>query len=148
MLKQVILAPVPWVHLESAEGVPKLGERVAFGSSSPKLLSLPAGLPVFIYGSDPRHKRFKPAVVTWKGTLGAVVPAVQGGRRSGQHPDPTIRPPSAEQGDTGFLCFFEVLGLRLLEAPRPFSEFTKHDGKGKPFTGDVPQWPVLAYLDS
>src|SRR5260370_36103977 len=46
MLKQVVLAPVPWVHLESAEGVPKLRERVAFGSSSLGLPAFPIGLPV------------------------------------------------------------------------------------------------------
>jgi hypothetical protein len=147
MIKQVLLAPVPWEHLESAEGQPGLRERVAFGSSSAQVLSLPIGLPVFIYGSNPQHGRFKAGVVTWEGTLGAIVPAVERGRRSGQHPDSTVRPPSAEKDDTGFLCFFEVQGFHPLAAPRKLSEFTKSDGKGKPFTGDVPQWPVLAYLD-
>jgi hypothetical protein len=147
LLKQVVLAPVPWVHLESAEGLPNLRERIAFGSSSQAVPTLPIGIPIFIYGSDPGHMRFKPGVVTWEGTLGAIVPAVEGGRRSGQHPDPTVRPPSAKQGDMAFLWFFEVLALRPLTNPRKLSEFTREGGKGKPFTGDVPQWPVLAERD-
>jgi hypothetical protein len=147
MFQQVVLAPVPWVHLQAAEGVPALRERVAFGSSTNAIPAFPIGLPVFIYGSDPSHNRFKPGVVTWEGTMGAVVPAVERGRRSGQHPDPSVRPPSADEDDTAFLWFFEVLGLKPLAVPRKLSEFTKIDGRGKPYTGDVPQWPVLAYLD-
>jgi hypothetical protein len=147
MIRQVLLAPVPWEHLESAEVQPELRERVAFGSSSAQVHSLSAGIPVFIYGSDHRHKRFRPGIVTWAGTLGAVVKAVQSGPRSGKHPERSVRPPSAEEGDTAFENFFEVLGLQPLAAPRKLAEFTKSNGKGKPFTGDVPRWPVLAYLD-
>ena len=75
------------------------------------------------------------------------MPAVKSGPRSGQHRDPYVRPPSAEVYDAPFVWFFEVLGLEKLAAPRKLSEFTKVDGKGKPFIGDAPQWPVLAYLD-
>ena len=46
-----------------------------------------------------------------------------------------------------FENFFEVLGLQPLAAPRKLAEFTKSNGEGKPFTGDVPRWSVLAYLD-
>ena len=149
MRKQVLLAPVPWEHLESAEAVPLLRERVAFGSSSAAVTSLPIGIPVFIYGSGPRHPRFRPGVASWVGTLGAIDKAVgdEDRRRSGKHRDASVRPPTAEQGDGPFIWFFEVSGLRLLEVPRRLSEFTKVGGKGKPYTGDVPQWPVLAEVD-
>lgn len=148
MIQQVVLAPVPWEHLASAQTMPHLAERVAFGSSSEAVKSLPIGLPVFIYGSAKgRPPSIRPGLATWHGRLGAIVRAVEGPVRSGKHPDPNERPPSAEACDGPFLWFFEVLGLQQLAAPRRLSEFTKASGRGKPFTGDVPQWPVLAYLD-
>jgi hypothetical protein len=73
--------------------------------------------------------------------------AVKGGPRDGKHPDRSIRPLTAETGDTAFIFFLEVTGITLLERPLPLGRFTKQSGKGKPFTGSVPQWPVLAYLD-
>ncbi len=147
--QQVVLAPVPWEHLESAEAVPRLFERVAFGSDSSNLHSFPTGIPVFIYGSQPGHSRFRPGLAMWTGALGAIVPAVQGmvGGRSGKHPDPLVRPPTAEEKDGPFSWFFEVLDLHLLQVPRRLSEFSKVGGTGKPYRGDVPGWPVLAELN-
>lgn len=78
--------------------------------------------------------------------LGAVVEAVRSGRRSGKHPDPSVRPPSAEADDGPFLSFWEVLGLRQLETARPLSEFETVGG-GSSFHGNPPQWPTMAQLD-
>jgi hypothetical protein len=150
MRKQVLLAPVPWEHLESAEAVPALSERVAFGSSGGVVPLTTIGIPVFIYGSQPQHRRFRAGVATWAGTLGAVRRALteeEDRRRAGKHPEPGVRPPSAEAKDGPFIWFFEVLGIQLLASPRRLTEFKKVGGKGKPYTGDVPQWPVLAELD-
>ena len=150
MRRQVLLAPVPWEHLEAAETMPSLSDRVAFGSSSGVVPTLPIGIPVFIYGSQPTHPRFRPGLATWAGKLGAIVRAVhedEDRRRAGKHPDPAVRPPTAERNDGPHIWFFEVLGLELLLQPRRLLEFTKVAGKGKPYTGDVPQWPVLAELD-
>jgi hypothetical protein len=63
MLKQVVLAPVPWVHLESIEKEPHLKQRVAFGTSSLAVTDEYTGLPIFIYGSEPHHDRYIPGVV-------------------------------------------------------------------------------------
>jgi hypothetical protein len=150
MLKQVVLAPVPLVHLESAWTKPELRERVAFGSSSPNVATFPIGIPVFILGSGLSllRERYPPSAATWGGTLGAVEQAVEGGQRSGMHRDPSRRPPTAERIDIPFRYFYEVLNLQRLGGPRHLSEFTKIGGiKRKPFTGPAPQWPVLAELE-
>lgn len=147
MHKQVVLAPVPWVHLQAIEREPHLKDRVAFGTSSLAVTEKFAGLPLFIYGSGPAHERHVAGAVTWTGMVDKIERAVERGPRSGKHPDNTVRPLTAEEGDGAFISFLEVTGIRLLERPLPLARFTKRDGKGKPFTGLVPQWPVLAYLD-
>lgn len=146
MIRQVLLAPVPCVHLASAAITPHLSERVAFGSSKTALDQLPIGMPVFIYTSQPPHRLFQAGVASWTGTLGAIVPAVRSGARSGKHPNPSVRPPTAEAGDEASMYFWEVLGLHHIEAPRPLTAFLKPSG-GKPFSGDWPQWPVLVEHD-
>lgn len=103
-------------------------------------------MPIFIYGSDPRHERHVAGTVTWTGYVDRIVPAVEKGPRSGKHPDETIRPMTAEDGDTAFIRFLEVTGIHMLKQRLPLAAFTRKDGKGKPFTGPVPQWPVLACL--
>lgn len=147
MGRKVVLAPVPWVHLESIENDPHLQHRVAFGTSRLAVTDAYAGLPIFIYGSNPRHQRHIPGVVTWTGYVDKIERAVERGPRSGKHPDSSVRPLTAEEGDTAFISFLEVTGIHLLARARPLTRFTKSDGKGKPFTGIVPQWPVLAYLN-
>lgn len=146
MHQQVVLAPVPWIHLDSIANDPILKRRVAFGTSSLAVTQEYAGLPIFIYGSGPAHKRFLPGVVTWTGTIDKIERAIERGLRSGKHPDDTIRPLTAEEGDSAFISFLEVTNIALLKRSLPLARFTKRDGKGKPFTGVVPQWPVLAYL--
>src|SRR5216684_2833302 len=146
MLKKVVLAPVPWVHLESMEKKPKLFERVAFGTSRLAVTDEYATLSIFIYGSGLDHTRHRSGVVTWTGFVDKIERAVQAGQRSGQHPDKSLRPMTAEDGDTAFIRFLEVTNIQLLNPPLPLTRFTKEDGKGKPFTGPVPRWPVLAFL--
>ena len=143
---QVMLAPVPCIHLESVGGNPKLNARVAFGTSRSGVDQFPIGIPVFIYASQPPHAFFRPGVASWSGTLGAIVKAVERGVRSGKHPDPSVRPATAEATDGPFIAFWEVLNLRQLSPPCPLSHFVKVGG-GKPFEGDVPQWPVLTEFD-
>ncbi len=117
---QVLLAPVPCIHLESAT---KVGPRVAFGTNRLGLSQTPIGLPVFIYASRPPHPLFRPGVFSWTGKLGAIEKAVERGPRSGKHPDPSVRPPTAEAGDTACIEFWEVLDLIKLEKDRPFHDF-------------------------
>jgi hypothetical protein len=120
--------------------VPALSTRVAFGSSKTGLATNVAiGLPVFIFASLPPHPLYRNGAYTWTGMLGAVAPAVESGSRSGKHPDPGVRPPTAEEGDTAFTHFWEVLGLTRLDRPRPFADFFDC----KPFEGKAPEWPVV-----
>jgi hypothetical protein len=144
MIKQVLLAPVPLVHLESATMVPSLMQRVAFGSSRLGF-NFPMGISVFIYASPSPHALLHRKEASWTGVLGDIVPANETGRRSGKHPDPSVRPPSTEatdgSGDTAFLFFWEILNLHRLEPPRPLRDFKSA------FHGEVPKWPVLAELD-
>jgi hypothetical protein len=95
MMKLVLLAPVPAIHLASAARSPNLNDRVAFGTSRPGVEQFPIGIPVFIYASHPPHALFRRGVASWSGTLGAIVKAVERGARSGKHPDPSVRPLTA-----------------------------------------------------
>jgi hypothetical protein len=144
---QVLLAPVPCVHLESAASVPNLCNHVAFGTSRQGFRQMiPLGIPVFIYASQPPHHLFKGGVASWTGTLLEIIDAVERGPRSGKHPNPTFRPPTAEATDGPFLAFWEVIGLHQIQSPRALGDFAKTGG-GKPFDGMAPQWPVLAELE-
>jgi len=153
MKKRVIVAPVPAEIIASASGVPELYERVAFGSNKEGLDTFPIGADVYVYASksDENRNAIKPhplwqqGVVTWGGTLSAIVRAVERGRRSGKHPKPAVRPPFAEEGDTPVTHFWEVKNLHCLERPIPFSKFK--DTKGKPaFKDSWPQWPRVLFL--
>jgi hypothetical protein len=142
---QVFLAPVPGEHIKSAQGVPVLLDRVAFGTSKRGIEEAPIGLNVYIFVSKPSHRLYRRGVVSWSGILGAMVPAVATGRRSGMHPDPSVRPPTAERHDDAFLYFWEVEGLHRLAEPISLQLFKSDDGRPA-FTSSEPQWPVLAYL--
>jgi hypothetical protein len=143
----VFYAPVPASILASAQTVPELANRVAFGSNSFGLKDMPIGVDVYIYASQPPHDLYNPGMVTWTGKLGAIVRAVEGTRRSGKHPDKSIRPPYAESDDTPATYFWEVLGVGLLTEPIPLARF-KNMGGGKAFGGRAPEWPMLALLQS
>jgi hypothetical protein len=144
---KIVLAPVPCIHLFTASGVPALASRVAFGTSQPDAPNLPANAPVFICASHPEGappealRLLRPGFATWTGTLLRVVRAVDGGRRSGKHEDPSVRPPSAEANDGPFQYFWEVSGLRQLPIPRALGDF---HGEGP--MGNVPRWPIIAEL--
>lgn len=142
MIRPVVLAPVPCMHLESAGSVPGLSASVFFGSSHEADPPLPIGVPVFIYASIPPHALFRPGQYSWTGTLGSVVRAVAGGPRAGKCPDPARRPPTAEAKDGPFLYFWEVQGLEQLETPRGLADF-----KSKTSINEVPRWPVVGQLD-
>jgi hypothetical protein len=138
---QVLLAPIPCIHLQSAKNA-GLTRRVAFGTSKSGFSDTPTGLTVFIYASPrpPHHHLFRPGVFSWTGKIGAIVKAVERGPRSGMHPDPSVRPPSAEKEDGAFIEFWEVLDLTELQECRPFGDFRG----GRPFNGRAPEWPVIA----
>jgi hypothetical protein len=142
--REVILAPVPAVHLASALTVPALSERVAFGSSSSSWSTLPIGLEVFIYVSGPPHGLYKGFVATWHGKLSGRTAAVSHGPESGMHPDASLRPPTAEASDTAFLGFFEVDKLRALAKPIPLKQFKSASLSGL----GVPEWPMVSWLMS
>ncbi len=108
---------------------------------------MPIGIDAYVYASQPPHRLCKPGFVTWGGKLGAIVPAVETGRRSGKHPNPAVRPPYAESDDTPSTHFWEVLGLHKLDKPIPLSRFENING-GKAFGGGAPEWPTLAVLKS
>jgi hypothetical protein len=84
--KEVFLAPVPAQIIASALTVPSLTELVAFGSNKAGLDAITIGVGVYIYASQPPHPLWRAGVVTWGGTLGAIVQAVEHDRRSGKHP--------------------------------------------------------------
>ena len=142
MIRPVVLAGVPCVHLESASSVPGLSASVFFGSSHEADPPLPIGVPVFIYASIPPHPLFKPGFYSWTGTLASVARAVESGPRAGKYPDPSRRPPTAEAKDGPALYFWEVQGLQPLATPRPLADF-----KSKTSINEVPRWPVVAELD-
>jgi hypothetical protein len=144
--KEVFLAPVPAAIIDSALSVPSLSELVAFGSNKAGLDAIAVGTDVYIYASQPPHSLWRAGVVTWCGTLGGVVPAVETGRRSGKHPNPAARPPLAETDDTAVTHFWEVRNLHRLQHPIPFSRFENADGR-KVFGGSAPEWPTVAFLD-
>ena len=146
MGKEVLLAPVPCIHLASAATIPSLAQRVAFGTSHSGLVNVPIGLHVYIYASQPPHRLFDPGHVSWAGKLVAIVHANKTSSRSGKHLDPSVRPPTTEAligGDGPFLFFWEVEGLHQLKKPDRLS-LSKFKST---FGGDAPQWPVLAELD-
>ncbi len=145
MKKSVLLAPVPATILASAQKVPRLAQRVAFGTNKQGLDQIPIGIDVFIYASQPPHPLCKAGYVTWGGKLGSIVPAVESGRRSGKHPDPSVRPPSAESDDGPSIHFWEVHGLDLLPEPIPLARFENASG-GKAFAGGAPEWPSFVTL--
>ena len=142
MIRSVVLAPVPCVHLASTSSVAGLSASVFFGSSHEAVPPLPLGVPVFIYASIPPHPLFRPGQFSWTGTLGSVVRAVESGPRNGKCPDATRRPPTAEEKDGPFLYFWEVQGLEQLTTPRSLADF-----KSKTSINEVPRWPVVAELD-
>src|SRR4051794_11359343 len=115
--RQVLLAPVPGEHIASACEVPGLLSRVAFGSSKAGIENAPVGIAVFIYVSQPSHRLYRRGFFWGGGTLGEFVPAVKSGRRSGKHPDPSVRPPTAETADGPFLFSWEVESLHQLREP-------------------------------
>ena len=146
-VRQVMLAPVPCVHLESAAR--NSMQNVAFGTSrsgfEQQFNSL-IPIPVFIYASQPLytpqapHPFFRGGTASWEGTVVNIVKA----NSSGKHANPSIRPPSTlieDGGDGPFLLFWEVEGLHKLEKPLTLSKFKWKSG------GDIPQWPVLAQLN-
>ena len=142
MIRPVVLALVPCVHLASASSTSGLSTSVFFDSSHEAEPPLPLGVPVFIYASIPPHPLFRPGQFSWTGTLGSVVRAVESGPRSGKCPDATRRPPTAEARDGPFLYFWEVRGLEQLTEPRRLADF-----KSKTSINEVPRWPVAAELD-
>src|SRR6186997_630586 len=145
MMPTVVLAPVPCIHLRSALSIPALAARVAFGSSQQGVLDLPVGARVFIYVSDApeataeERRLLMPGRASWTGRLGAVVRAVEHGRRTGKHPDAAVRPPSAEEADKAFLFFWEVIRIHRLVPSRPLSHF-----KSTLPVGNAPPWPIVA----
>ncbi len=148
MIRTVVLAPVPCIHLRSAQSEPHLSERVAFASSQTAVPSLPIGVPVFIFPTDTPdasaddRRLLTSGRASWSGTLGAIVNAVERGRRSGKHPNPEVRPPTAEATDKPVRFFWEVLGLQRMSSGRLLSDFNSEFS-----IGNAPRWPVLAELD-
>jgi hypothetical protein len=137
--QEVLLAPVPCVHLESAATMP----RIAFGTSQSTFkqqFESKIGIPVYIYASQPPHHLFSGPAVSWKGELVEIVRA----NDHGKHSDPSVRPPSTlandASGDGPFHFFWEVAGLHQIEK----LSLSKFNWKGG---GGIPQWPVLAELD-
>ena len=98
-------------------------------------------MPVYIYASQPPHPLFHANVVSWTGVLVRILDAEKKGARSGKHPEPSARPPTAEARDGPFLFFWEIESLHQLEQPYLSLSKFKKGGVG------IPEWPVLAELD-
>ena len=138
-MQQVILAPVPSVHLEFLAASERSRTRVAFGTSSSSLNTVPEGQPLDIYASNPPSPLYRGFFASWQGTFDRLVPAVVGGMRDGQCPDESIRHPTAECSDTAFKLLFEVSNLSPLKPPISLRNFQI---SGKPLKA-IPWWPML-----
>lgn len=148
MSAPVLLAPVSADIIASAFAVPRLRREVAFGTRQGDLALAP-GAPVFIYaaqGHAKRHPLHRAGLVTWRGTLGRVVPAVSHGSRRGMHPDPAMRPPFAEATEyKDAALFWHVLDLEPLDEPIAIARFRDASG-AKLFNGPAPLWIAPAWL--
>lgn len=134
-----LLAPVPLVHLESAE---KLKGPVAFGSRAydcfAQIEALRGGddVEVYLYASRPEGRDF---TVRWHARYIGFVPAV-----NGLHPNPEGRRPSTTESDSAdSLLFWEIEDLKPLGSPIPISALQGFKSK-KPYGKSFPpHGPIL-----
>jgi hypothetical protein len=133
-----LLAPVPLVHLESAQ---ELKGPVAFGSraydcfAQVKTLRGNDDVDVYLYASHPEGRDL---TVRWHARYIGFVPAVKG-----LHPNPERRPLSSESDTADSLLFWEIEDLELLKSPIAIGTLQGLKNK-KPYgTSFPPHGPIL-----
>ncbi|MBD2484883.1 MULTISPECIES: hypothetical protein [Planktothrix] len=139
-----LLAPVPEIHLISAQEVCEQEGKVAFGSREFEVfrkIDLDRNerpVKVLIYASEQENRSFIPKV-TWQGLY-----IGHSDSRRGRHPQGMkYRPATAANDALDAAIFWEVTDLRPLEIPVNISNF-KGLGKKEPFASRfVPEKPLI-----
>jgi hypothetical protein len=140
-LDEVVLTPVPLVHLVNGEEICRRQGQVAFGSNAWEVMRrIEAGMAVLIYASH-SAEALGP-VVTWTAVFDEYVEA--GGSASLRRIR-RFRPPSADGEEADWAGYYLVHGLRRLAEPLPIDGLRKLDGSrfSRRF---VPEGPIIASL--
>ena len=137
-----ILAPVPALHLPSAEATFRAEGRVAFGSDAWEFWRKVTEATVWIVASSTgfppnRLPGIDPGKLIFKARLAGTTEA----DRRHRHPDPNLRPASAA-GDGAWTLFFEVDELTRLSRTRPVIGLRTLQGIS---LQRVPQGPLLIH---
>jgi hypothetical protein len=163
-LMLALLAPVPAKILEDGFAVSNPSGFVAFGTgelgeeksgawsfeffSKEELAEGKGVLPVLIFGSSTDlqepHPMHRPGFVTAIGTYQGITEA-----KNYRHPDPSLRPKAALEGDTRWAMFWEVSNLkRLAKLSQIPLKRLKLRGKGRlaSHSGESPRGPLLVVL--
>ncbi|MDQ0512582.1 hypothetical protein [Ancylobacter amanitiformis] len=140
MPHEVILAPVPLVHLESALAI-AAGRRVAFSTSQASFPPQWEGRHVFFYASASGYAGGSADIgkVPFRGVLVRHLPS-----SSGFYGGDAVRPASTAT-DNASLAFFEVADFEKLAKPLLIGQFAKADG-GKYAAGFTPRRPIASRL--
>ncbi|VXD13698.1 conserved hypothetical protein [Planktothrix serta PCC 8927] len=141
-----ILAPVPEIHLLSAQDVCEQEGKVAFGTQEFEIFRKldqdrnDRVVKVFIYASLQENRSFIPKV-TWQALYIGHVDS-----RRGRHPQGMkYRPATAANDVLDSAIFWEVTDLKPLEIPLNISNF-KGFGKKEPFQSRfIPEKPLMIY---
>jgi hypothetical protein len=135
-----ILAPVPAVHLPSAEETFRREGRVAFGSNAWEFWrkQTPGAATVWIVASATGFPAvglpgIDPGKLIFRGTYAGMVDA-----RRGVHPTPALRPASTGT-DGAWAMFFELTDLARLAPPRSVIGIVMHTGTR---LARVPEGPI------
>jgi len=135
-----VLAPVPALHLPSAEATFRARGRVAFGSDAWEFWRKITEATVWIVVSATGFPRgglpgIDPGKLIFKSRFAGTTEA----DRRHRHPDPDLRPASAT-GDGAWTLFFEVDGLTRLTPPLSVIGLRSLQGIG---LQRVPQGPLV-----
>ena len=115
-----ILAPVPALHLPSAQATFQQHRRVAFGSNAWEFWRTrqTGAATVWVVASSTGFPKdgilgIDPGKVIFRGTFDRMVDSLRG-----KHPNPNLRPASTDD-DGAWAVFFEIVDLVRLTRPLP-----------------------------
>jgi hypothetical protein len=140
-LDEVVLTPVPLVHLVGGEEVCRRQDQVAFGSNAWEVMRrIEEGMPVLIYASHSADALGP--VVTWTAVFDEYVEA--GGSASLRRIR-RFRPRSVDGEEADWAGYYLVHGLRRLARALPIDDLRKQHGSwfSRRF---VPEGPIIASL--
>ena len=149
-----MIAPLPIVHVSSTLTTAAERGRVAFGSDAFAFFERRekdkdfGKLEVFVIASRTGLTDAKQVPLGIKlhcaflrGTLAGLT---QPHPKTGKHPDPSVRPASAHEGDGPSLIFWELVALETLAEQIPLKAF-RNEGGG--MYSEVPRGPTIAKID-